>query len=108
MGTDEIELIAHLMRRAGFGATRTEIEAYAAQGYDATVEALLHPTNPQWMGDYMIRRFHHEQWCCRGRHCLCGVARDHRAEAFEDRRRAGATLACRADESVDGEPGGHG
>ena len=61
MGTDNIALIAHLMRRAGFGATRTEIEAYAAQGYDATVEALINPANPQWMGDYMIRRFHHEQ-----------------------------------------------
>ena len=43
MGTDNIALIAHLMRRAGFGATRTEIEAYAAQGYDATVEALINP-----------------------------------------------------------------
>ncbi len=61
MGTDNIELIAHLMRRAGFGATRTELEAYVAQGYDATVEALINPANPQWMGDYMIRRFHHEQ-----------------------------------------------
>jgi len=61
MGTDNVALIAHLMRRAGFGATRTEIEASAAQGYDTTVEALLHPANPQWMGDYLIRRFHHEQ-----------------------------------------------
>jgi uncharacterized protein (DUF1800 family) len=61
MGTDNIALIAHLLRRAGFGATRTEIEAYAAQGYDATVEALINPAKPQWMGDYMIRRFHHEQ-----------------------------------------------
>ncbi len=63
MGTDatEIELIAHLMRRAGFGATRTEIETYAAQGYDATVETLINPAHSQWMGDYMIRRFHHEQ-----------------------------------------------
>ena len=61
MGTDNMALIAHLMRRAGFGATYTEIEAYAAQGYDATVEALINPANPQWMGDYMIRRFHHEQ-----------------------------------------------
>ena len=61
MSTDNMELIAHLMRRAGFGATRTELEAYAAQGYDATVEGLINPANPQWMGDYMIRRFHHEQ-----------------------------------------------
>jgi hypothetical protein len=31
------------MRRAGFGATRTELEAYAAKGYDATVDELLNP-----------------------------------------------------------------
>jgi hypothetical protein len=40
---DDIALIAHLMRRAGFGATRTELEAYAAKGYDATVDELLNP-----------------------------------------------------------------
>jgi len=40
---DDIALIAHLMRRAGFGATRAELEAYAAKGYDATVDELLNP-----------------------------------------------------------------
>ncbi len=40
---DDIALMAHLMRRAGFGAGRDELEARAAKGYDATVEELLHP-----------------------------------------------------------------
>jgi uncharacterized protein (DUF1800 family) len=40
---DDIALMAHLMRRAGFGATRTELEERAAKGYDATVEELLNP-----------------------------------------------------------------
>lgn len=40
---DDIALIAHLMRRAGFGATRTELEEYAAKGYDAAVDELLNP-----------------------------------------------------------------
>ena len=40
---EDIALMAHLMRRAGFGAGRDEIEARAAKGYDATVEELLHP-----------------------------------------------------------------
>ncbi len=31
MSTDDIALIGHLMRRAGFGATGAELEAYAAQ-----------------------------------------------------------------------------
>jgi len=40
---EDIALMAHLMRRAGFGAGRDEIEARAAKGYEATVEELLHP-----------------------------------------------------------------
>ena len=43
MSTKDIELMAHLMRRAGFGATREELEAYVAKGYDATVEELVDP-----------------------------------------------------------------
>ena len=40
---NEIALMAHLMRRAGFGASRDELEARVAKGYEATVEELLHP-----------------------------------------------------------------
>ena len=40
---DDIALIAHLMRRAGFGASRAELEERAAKGYDATLEELLNP-----------------------------------------------------------------
>ena len=36
-------LMAHLLRRAGFGATRDQIDSYLAKGYDETVEELLHP-----------------------------------------------------------------
>ena len=45
MAENDIALMAHLMRRAGFGATRDELEAYVAKGYEATVEELLHPEN---------------------------------------------------------------
>ena len=55
-----VELIAHLMRRAGFGANRPELEARAARGYEATVEELLNPTDEQRLSDYLIRRFHPE------------------------------------------------
>jgi uncharacterized protein (DUF1800 family) len=37
------ELMGHLLRRAGFGATPDEVDAAVAQGYEATVEQLLHP-----------------------------------------------------------------
>ena len=40
---EDIALMAHLMRRAGFGATREELEARAERGYDATVAELLAP-----------------------------------------------------------------
>jgi hypothetical protein len=40
-----LELMAHLFRRAGFGATRDQLEAAEAKGYEATVEELLHPEN---------------------------------------------------------------
>ena len=43
MAGKEIALMAHLMRRAGFGAPYPELEARAAKGYEATVEELLDP-----------------------------------------------------------------
>jgi len=39
----ELERMAHLFRRAGFGARREELEDAVAKGYEATVEELLHP-----------------------------------------------------------------
>ena len=42
-GKDELALMAHLMRRAGFGATREELEKRVAKGYEATVEELINP-----------------------------------------------------------------
>ena len=43
MADHDISLIAHLMRRAGFGAQYHELEALTEQGYEATVAALLDP-----------------------------------------------------------------
>ena len=61
MGNDNIALTAHLLRRAGFGATRDELEAYAAKGYEAAVEELLNPGDPQTLPQDIIRRFHVDQ-----------------------------------------------
>ena len=60
MSNQDIELMAHLMRRVGFGATREELEKYVAKGYEATVEEMLHPENaPPAMDDEdLIRRYH--------------------------------------------------
>ena len=61
MSNADIALMAHLMRRAGFGATRDELEAAVAKGYEATVEELLHPGDPQDLPQDIIRRYHTEQ-----------------------------------------------
>ena len=57
---NEIRLIAHLMRRAGFGANREQIGMRANAGYQNTVEALLNPGEEDRMDDHLIRRFHPE------------------------------------------------
>ena len=45
MANNDIALMAHLMRRAGFGAPYEELEVRAAKGYEATVEEFLYPEN---------------------------------------------------------------
>jgi uncharacterized protein (DUF1800 family) len=60
MSDHDIALVSHLMRRAGFGASRKELEARAAKGYEATVEELLHPERqPEVDEDIMFRYFPH-------------------------------------------------
>ena len=53
---DDIALMAHLMRRAGFGASRDELEARVAKGYAATVEELLHPETQPPVDPYVLLR----------------------------------------------------
>ena len=38
MADQELGLMAHLLRRAGFGATLQELEEYQAKGYETTVD----------------------------------------------------------------------
>ena len=52
--------MAHLLRRAGFGATREELEQRMVKGYEATVEELLHPVDPQNMPDDILQRYHED------------------------------------------------
>ncbi|MDA1128257.1 MAG: DUF1800 domain-containing protein [Chloroflexi bacterium] len=61
MISNDTALMAHLLRRAGFGASRDELERYLEMGYDGAVEALLNPSDPGNMPDDLIRRYHVEQ-----------------------------------------------
>ena len=56
----ELELMAHLMRRAGFGATRGELEARLAKGYEATVEELLQPGDDAELEKDLVDRYYIE------------------------------------------------
>ena len=59
MATDqEYALTAHLMRRAGFGASWPEIERLAEQGYERTVEELLHPEDQPPVDEHLLFRYH--------------------------------------------------
>ena len=56
MASNDIQLMAHLMRRAGFGAPFEELEARVAKGYEATVEELLRAEEkPDWEEDLARR-----------------------------------------------------
>jgi hypothetical protein len=54
----DVERMAHLFRRAGFGATPEELEAAVARGYEATVETLLHPERQPDLDEDVIFRYY--------------------------------------------------
>ena len=62
MSDQDIALMAHLMRRAGFGATRDELEARVDVGYEATVEELLSTEVQEELNRDEMQRFHPWTW----------------------------------------------
>ncbi|MDE0593302.1 MAG: DUF1800 domain-containing protein [Dehalococcoidia bacterium] len=61
MASNDVKLMAHLMRRAGFGASRGRLDELVEQGYDETVENLLSAIDrPTRITDNLIRRYHPE------------------------------------------------
>ncbi len=62
MSAQDIALMAHLMRRAGFGATRDELEARVAKGYEATVEELLNTQEQEPTNRIEMMRYHPWTW----------------------------------------------
>ena len=58
----DMALMAHLIRRAGFGATRDEMEARVMRGYAATVEELLHPEEQEPVDRYVFFRYQPGFW----------------------------------------------
>ena len=56
-GTDP-PLLAHLLRRAGFGATFQELDQYSQVGYEAVVEDLLHPEQRPPIEEDVLERYY--------------------------------------------------
>ena len=58
MGYGDIALMAHLMRRAGFGAAREELEGRVAKGYEVTLEELLNTGSASAANQWSLLRYH--------------------------------------------------
>ena len=56
--TTDIALTAHLLRRAGFGSDRAELERYAKRSYEDIVEDLLNPDRFEEPEDDVLARFY--------------------------------------------------
>lgn len=52
----DVEYISHLMRRAGFGATLSELDKYCDDGYENTLNWLLNPGEPGDFSEDLARR----------------------------------------------------
>ena len=56
--TTDMALTAHLLRRAGFGSDRAELERYAKRNYEDVVEDLLNPDRFDEPEDDVLARFY--------------------------------------------------
>ena len=57
MSQNDVALMAHLMRRAGFGTTRTQLEAYVEKGYENVVDDLVHPERGTPIDEDILERY---------------------------------------------------
>ena len=58
MGENRLALTAHLMRRAGFGATREELETLAERDYEGLVEDMLNPERFPSVDEDVLERYY--------------------------------------------------
>ena len=58
MSSTDLALMAHLLRRAGFGATRSDLEGYTSRSYEQVVDDLLHPERFPEIEEDVLNRFY--------------------------------------------------
>ena len=54
---EDIALMGHLMRRAGFGASHDELQDMTQNGYESTVDDLLNPRRFDPVDDDLLFRY---------------------------------------------------
>ena len=57
---NDVALIAHLMRRSGFGASRAELDELASKGYETVVDDLVNPERFPELEEDIWRRYNLE------------------------------------------------
>jgi len=57
----DVKLMAHLLRRAGFGSTKTELNAYLSMGYETVVDQLIDDVDSSRINDALVRRYFPDQ-----------------------------------------------
>ncbi len=60
MPDNDISLLAHLMRRAGFGSTRADLENLSKKSYEDVVDDLLHPDRFPEVEQDVLKRYYLE------------------------------------------------
>ena len=57
----DVKLMAHLLRRAGFGATREQLDQYISIGYEKVVDSLIDTEDSSRINDALVRRYFPDQ-----------------------------------------------
>ena len=57
----DIKLMAHLLRRAGFGSTKEELDEYLSIGYERVVDKLVDDVDSSRINDALVRRYFPDQ-----------------------------------------------
>ena len=61
MSSDSTALISHLMRRAGFGAKKSDLGNLMESTYEEIVDNLVEPKMSDLVDDALVRRYHPDQ-----------------------------------------------
>ena len=59
--SSDVKLMAHLLRRAGFGATKEQLDQYISIGYEGVVDSLIDNEDSSRINNALVRRYFPDQ-----------------------------------------------